>query len=182
MKGPDVVVASERVMGNGIVEDIRDVLFLKPDAFDPKFTRVMSAEIEKANLGLVNEGRPYLLIGFGRWGSSDPWLGIPVTWSQVSGAKAIVEASLPNMNVEPSQGSHFFHNLSSFQVSYFTVRQGGSVGTIDWDWLARQGLQAETEFLAHVRLPNPLVVRVDGRTGRGVVHERRPTRAQTAHR
>lgn len=167
--GPQVLVASERVMGNGTVDDIRDILFLKPEAFDPKFTQVMRGEIEKANLALIQEGRPYMLMGFGRWGSSDPWLGVPVTWSQVSGAKVIVEASLPSMNVDPSQGSHFFHNLSSFQVSYFTVRHGGFGGTIDWDWLNQKEALVETPYLAHIRLQDPLVIKVDGRTGRGVV-------------
>ena len=106
-------------MGNGVVEGIQDVVYTKPGAFDAKHTRLMAAEIEKVNRPLLGEGRPYLLIGFGRWGSSDPWLGIPVTWGMVSGAKAIVEATLPSMNVEPSQGSHFFHNLSSLAGELF---------------------------------------------------------------
>ncbi|MFC1661263.1 hypothetical protein ACFL3S_07385, partial [Gemmatimonadota bacterium] len=120
------------------------------------------------NRHLVQEGRPYLLVGFGRWGSSDPWLGIPVTWSQVSGAKTIVEASLEKMNVEPSQGSHFFHNLSSFEVSYFTVRHEQKPG-IDWEWLAGQDAESETELVRHIRLNQALEVRVDGRTGRGLI-------------
>ena len=166
---PGVLVSSERVMGNGVVDDIRDVVFLKPDTFDPKFTRVMAGEIEKINLGMVRDKCPYLLMGFGRWGSSDPWLGIPVTWSQVSGAKVIVEATLPNMNIEPSQGAHFFHNLSSFQVSYFTVGQG--VGSIDWNRIRDQAVVSETDFLSHVRFPEPLLIRVDGRTGKGVIRK-----------
>lgn len=172
MSGPEVLAWSERAMGNGVVEGIRDAVFLRPDAFDAKFSRVMAGEIAKANLGLVREGRPYLLIGFGRWGSSDPWLGIPVTWSQVSGAKVIVEATLPGVNVDPSQGSHFFHNLSSFEVSYFTVRHGAADGGIEWDWLSRQEVVDETPYLRHVRFPEPLEVRVDGRTGRGVIRKK----------
>jgi len=169
MSGPRVLIASDRAMGNGTVECIRDVVYTRPSAFEARSTRVMASQIEKVNLGLLQEGCPYLLIGFGRWGSSDPWLGIPVTWSQVSGAKAMVEASLPSMNVEPSQGSHFFHNLSSFEVSYFTVGQGVGGGTIDWERLEAQEVIAETGFLRHVRFSEPLKIRVDGRTGRGIV-------------
>ncbi len=128
LSGPGVLVASDRAMGNGEVNTIRDVVYTKPDTFESRHTRAIAQEIDRLNRGLVNESRPYLLVGFGRWGSSDPWLGIPVTWSQVSGAKAIVEATLEKMNVEPSQGSHFFHNLSSFEVSYFTVGHGQQVG------------------------------------------------------
>ncbi|HEX9887262.1 MAG TPA: PEP/pyruvate-binding domain-containing protein [Longimicrobiales bacterium] len=173
MTAPDLLVASTRAMGNGVEDGIQDVVYTKPDAFQAKLTRVVAREIEAANRELVALGRPYLLVGFGRWGSSDPWLGIPVTWSQVAGARAIVEASLPSMNVDPSQGSHFFHNLSSFQVSYFTVHHARDSDVIDWNWLAKQPAVAESELLRHVRLENPLLVRVDGRTGRGVVHARR---------
>jgi len=171
LSGPAVLAGSERVMGNGIVDDVRDVVYLRPEAFDPKFSRSMAGEIERANQELLREGRPYLLIGFGRWGSSDPWLGVPVTWSQVSGARVIVEATLPGMSVEPSQGSHFFHNLSSFRVSYFTIRHGGAVGSIDWEWLDGKPAASETSWLRHVRLSEPLEIRVDGRTGRGVIRK-----------
>jgi hypothetical protein len=171
LSGPHILASSERVMGNGILNDIQDVVFILPDAFDPKFSRIMAGEIETMNRSLVQEGRPYLLIGFGRWGSSDPWLGIPVTWSQVSGAKVIVESTLPGVNVDPSQGSHFFHNLSSFQVSYFTVRHGVDEGGIDWTWLSGQDVARATAYLRHVRLDRPLEVRVDGRTGRGVIRK-----------
>jgi hypothetical protein len=171
LSGPAVLAGSERVMGNGIVDDIRDVVYLRPEAFDPKYSRSMAGEIERTNRELLREGRPYLLIGFGRWGSSDPWLGVPVTWSQVSGARVIVEATLPGMSVEPSQGSHFFHNLSSFRVSYFTIRHGGAVGSIDWEWLDGKPAASETSWLRHVRLPEPIEVRVDGRTGRGVIRK-----------
>ena len=105
--------------------------------------RKSRAEVGAINRALVEEHRPYLLIGFGRWGSSQPSLGIPVDWSQISGAKTIVEATLPEMNVELSQGSHFFHNLSSFRASYFMLRYDGPF-SIDWDWLNRQPVVSET--------------------------------------
>jgi len=166
-KGPRVLVASDRAMGNGLVRTVRDVVYTVPSRFEARVTRVIADQIERMNLRLLREGRPYLLLGFGRWGSSDPWLGIPVIWSQVSGAKAMVEATLPSMNVEPSQGSHFFHNLSSFEVGYFTVGQGA--GTIHWEGLEEGSLVEETEYLRHVRFSDPLTIRLDGRTGRGLV-------------
>ncbi|MGW8282908.1 MAG: PEP/pyruvate-binding domain-containing protein [Gemmatimonadota bacterium] len=171
LSGPDILAGSERAMGNGVVEGITDIVYVLPEAFDAKFSRNLAQEIGTFNRVLVEAGRPYLLIGFGRWGSSDPWLGIPVTWSQVSGAKVLVEAKLPGVNVDPSQGSHFFHNLSSFQVAYFTVRHEAEEGGIDWQWLSRQEIVRETSFMRQVRVSEPLQVRVDGRTGRGVIRK-----------
>lgn len=165
---PQALLASEAAMGNGVDDTIRDVVFVRPDAFEPMRTPEVAADIDAINRELVDARLPYLLIGFGRWGSSHPTLGIPVNWSQIAGARAIVEATLPSMNVEPSQGSHFFHNLSSFQVSYFTVPHNGPF-RIDWDWLDAQPIVRETPLVRHVRLTEPLTVRVDGRTARGVI-------------
>jgi hypothetical protein len=166
---PDgLVLTAGNVMGNGVVQGIRDVVYVRPERFEPRFSRLAAADVARRNEALVDERRPYLLIGFGRWGSSDPSLGIPVAWGEIGGAKAIVEATLPAMNVDLSQGSHFFHNISSFQVSYFCVRHDGA-DRLDWEWLARQRAVAETDFVRHVRLDAPLVVKVDGRTGRGVI-------------
>ncbi|MEN6633783.1 MAG: PEP/pyruvate-binding domain-containing protein [Candidatus Polarisedimenticolia bacterium] len=165
---PRALAASEAVMGNGVDRTLRDVVYVRPDRFESSATPEIAAELEVVNRGLVDEGRGYLLIGFGRWGSSHASLGIPVAWSQISGARAIVEASLPEMNVEPSQGSHFFHNLSSFGVAYFTVRHEGP-RRIDWAWLDAQPAAREGRYTRHVRLAAPLDLRVDGRRGRGVV-------------
>lgn len=168
LTGPGVLLGSRHVMGNGTVETVRDVVYTKPDAYDPRHTQRMAAEVDTWNRALVDEGRPYMLIGFGRWGSSDPWLGVPVTWGQVAGAKIIVEATRPSQRIEPSQGSHFFHNVSSLGVVYFST--GAAEPTdLEWAWLDAQEAVAETEFLRHVRLPEPLHVQVDGRTGRGYV-------------
>jgi len=168
LQAEGLVLASRSVMGNGVVEGIRDIVYARPEIFEPRFSRLVGEEVGARNDVLLDEGRPYLLIGFGRWGSSDPSLGIPVAWGQICGAKAIVEATLPTMNVDLSQGSHFFHNISSFEVSYFCVRHDGH-DRLDWDWLARQRAVAETDLVRHVRLEQPLVVKVDGRTGQGVV-------------
>jgi hypothetical protein len=168
LTSPRTVVATTTALGNGTRDDIVDIVYVKPAAFEGRHTRRIAAELETMNRQLLDAGRPYLLIGFGRWGSSDPWLGIPVTWPQISGARVIVEATLPEMNVEPSQGSHFFHNMTSFRVPYLTVRHTGPY-RIQWDWLASLPAVAESEFLRHVRAPAPLQVKVDGRTGRAVV-------------
>jgi hypothetical protein len=171
LERPDLLVRSDRIMGNGAVTDIRDVVYVKPDVFEARHLRKIAVEIDRINQSLVDEGRPCLLIGFGRWGSSDPWLGIPVAWGQISSAKVIVEATLPTMNVEPSQGSHFFHNMTSFGVSYLSVHHDGRRG-IGWEWLDQQETVAETDHVRHVRLKRPLLVKVDGRNGLGGIwHE-----------
>jgi hypothetical protein len=165
---PDLLLHSDRVMGNGKVDSIKDVVYVKPDSFEARLTPVIANELEAFNRRLQNERKPYLLIGFGRWGSSDPWLGIPVNWGQISGAKVIVESTLEGMNVEPSQGAHFFHNISSFRVSYFTVHHERGTG-IDWEWLACQNVVHETELVRHVEIERPLLAKVDGRTGKGAI-------------
>lgn len=163
------VVASRAALGNGRWE-VRDLVWVDPDRFETAKTPAMAEEIASINRGLLEEGRPYLLIGFGRWGSSDPWLGIPVRWDQISGARAIVESGLPGLNPEPSQGSHFFHNLSSFQVGYLTVRPG-LAGSIDWEWIRRQPVHNETMHVRHARLASPLEIAVDGRSGHGLARD-----------
>ena len=142
-------MASTAALGNGRHE-LRDVVYVEPGTFEARLTPAIAAEIEGLNRTLLEAGRPYLLIGFGRWGSADPWLGIPVRWDQISGARGIVEATLPHMNPEPSQGSHFFHNLQSFAVPYFTVPLD-SARAVDWSWLASQETVTRTEHVRHVR-------------------------------
>jgi hypothetical protein len=149
-------------------DDIHDIVFIKPEDFQLSKTRSIALEVEKINATLQAAKRPYLLIGFGRWGSADPWLGIPVDWGQISGAGVIVESSFRELNPDPSQGSHFFHNLISFGVFYLTVRGRGS-SRIDWDWLNEQATVQETKFLKHVGLTQPLMVRMDGLAGLGVI-------------
>ncbi len=167
LQSPDLLLASDNVMGNGASEQVRDVVLVKPEAFDKARTREIAREVEQFNTALLEAGTPYLLIGFGRWGSADPSLGIPVRWGQICGAQAIVEATLPEMNVDPSQGSHFFHNMSSFRASYFAVHHEGR--GIAWEWLARQPTAGESEHVRHVRLQRPLRIKVDGRSRRGGV-------------
>ncbi len=168
LAGPRAVVRSEHVMGNGVIEGLRDIVYVKPEAFEARHTPAIAAEVDRINQALLEEGRPCVLVGFGRWGSADPWLGIPVDWAQIASARVIVEASLPAMNVDMSQGAHFFHNLLSFRVAYFSV-PGLDASGIDWEWLRGLPARRETDFVRHVETPAPLQVRVDGRRGRGVV-------------
>jgi hypothetical protein len=164
----DALLASDRAMGNGVLDTVSDIVYVKPDGYEAKNNPAIAAELDQINRTLLADSRPYLLIGFGRWGSSDYWLGIPVNWSQISGARVLVEATLPNMNVELSQGSHFFHNITSFQIFYFSVRHDSRY-CIDWEWLKQRDTIRETHHVRHVRTESPLTVKVDGRHSRGVV-------------
>jgi len=164
----DVLIASNRTMGNGIVNNIKDIVFVKPEVFNKQDTKIIASQISNINKDLADSSRPYLLIGFGRWGSSDPWLGIPIEWAQISGAKVIVEATLSGMNVELSQGSHFFHNLTSFKVNYFTTSFDGQY-KIDWEWLNQQEIITETDLIKHVKTISPLKIIISGQSGRGVI-------------
>lgn len=181
MTSRELVVGSTRAMGNGRVEGLRDVVFVKPEAFEARHTPVIAAEVDSANRVLVDRRRPYVLVGFGRWGSSDPWLGIPVDWGQISGAKVIVEATLPTMDVEPSQGAHFFHNLLGNGVAYLSAHHAAVPG-IDWEWLKAQSVVSESQFLRHAELAAPLDIRLDGRSGRGGIWRRCSSGAVIPHR
>lgn len=167
----EILLRSDRVLGNGIVR-LADIVYVRPDTFRNSMTKEMATEISEINRALVDGHRPYLLIGPGRWGSADPWLGIPVRFPGISGAHAIVETSLPNMLPDPSQGSHFFQNLTSFHISYFTTRHFNEEDRIDWEWLDSLPVVAETPWIRHVRAPEAVEIRVDGQTGAGVILKR----------
>lgn len=168
MSGPGTLLASEFVLGNGVRDDLVDVVYVRRGAFSAAHTLTIARELAEVNDRLVKQGRTYLLIGFGRWGTTDPSGGIPVNWGQISGARAIVEAVVPQMRTELSQGSHFFHNLTSFGVLYLSVDESVRPA-IDWGWLDSRPALAETDFVRHLQLPAPLLVKVDGRSRRGVV-------------
>ncbi len=167
-----VVVASEVALGNGRHEDLCDIVYVPRQRFERAHTVAIAAEVAEANRRLLETETPYLLLGPGRWGTADRWLGIPVRWEQISGARVIVETDLPDFRVTPSEGTHFFQNLTSFQVGYLTVNHGAPPATCDWDWLDAQPAAWEGTFLRHVHLAVPLEVVIDGRQRRGVV--RRP--------
>jgi hypothetical protein len=168
LAGPDVVVAAHHALGNGVRDDLCDVVYLKPEAFEAGRTPAIALEVADVNRRLVAARQPYVLVGFGRWGTADPWLGVPVDWGQVSGARVLVEASLPEMSPDISQGSHFFHNLIGFQVLYLATGRAAQA-PIDWDWLADQEVVTESRYVRHVRTAKPLRIEVDGLDGRGVI-------------
>ncbi len=163
MAPEDLVVSARSALGHGVYDDLRDVIYVKPDRFDPARTPEIATTIDRLNQSLTRQQRSYILIGPGRWGSTDPWLGVPIKWVNITGARVIVEASLDNFRVDASQGSHFFQNLTSFRVAYFTVNPSVGDGMYDVGFLDRHSAEYEDEYLRHVRFAEPLLVKVDGR-------------------
>ena len=168
LSGKDVLVGCDRVLGNGTVEDIVDILYVKPETFDLKHTLAIAPELEMFNKKFLAAGKSYLLIVLGRLGTTDPWLGIPILWSRISAAGVVVEATQENVRVELSQGSHYFHNIINLGIKYFTL-PFTSQSKVDWEWLAQQQVIEETAFVRHVRTKMPLRIKVDGRNSRGVI-------------
>jgi CheY-like chemotaxis protein len=165
----DVIVESPQVLGNGAITTARDIVVVDFNKFDRGRSRDVAREVSELNQKLVYQHRPYILIGVGRWGTLDPWLGIPVTWDQISGAKAIVEACFKDFSVTPSQGSHFFQNITSFMVGYFTIGEEESKGFVDWQWLAAQEAVEEKELTRHLQFEHPVIVRMNGHLNRGII-------------
>jgi len=164
----DAISVSHQVLGNGLIEGICDLIYVRQDSFNRGKTSLIAREIETMNTRLKHENRPYLLIGNGRWGSADPWLGIPVRWSQIAGARCIIETDLKDMHVDPSQGSHFFHNIMSFGISYMTVISSkGDI--VDFDWLDARPAVHETEYVRHLAFDSNLQIALNGRRDYGVV-------------
>ncbi len=165
----DVVLETGKSMGNGVIDDITDVIYLEPEKFDNLQTPLMADEIDRINEKMLKEGRRYVLIGPGRWGSRDKFIGIPVVWSQISNAKIIVEISLPDFHVDASLGSHFFHNVISMNVGYFSINHSLQNGTVNWDKLKAQETVDKGIFFRHVRFEKPLLIRMDGKKGIAVI-------------
>jgi len=158
-----MLLLSEKGMGNGLIDDLTDVIYVDPKTFDKRNTLEMVKEIEILNTKMAKAGQRYLLIGPGRWGTRDRWIGIPVNWPQISAAKVIVETSLEGYPLDASSGSHFFHNVTSMNVGYFSVQQELTGSFIRWDLLAQQQLVDQTTFFRHVRFKTPLCIRMDGK-------------------
>ena len=164
----DTICRSSLILGNGIIDDIYDIIFIEPQKFDASRTVDIAREIEKLNEEFKSSQR-YVLMGPGRWGSADPWLGIPVNWKQISRAKVIVEAGLENFHIDPSFGSHFFQNVTSLRVGYFTVNPKGKGDSLDWKWLQMQKVHKETTHLKWLKFEEPLAIQMDGRIGAGAI-------------
>jgi len=164
-----ILCESPWVLGHGIIEDIRDIVYVDYNTYDRSKSKEVAREVTSINSSLLSEKMPYLLIGVGRWGTLDPWLGIPVNWDQISGAKAIVETSFKDFMVAPSQGSHFFQNLTSFMIGYFTVNSFKDEGFVDWDWLSQQPVKNEKKYTKHLRLKDPLTIKMNGQQNKGII-------------
>jgi hypothetical protein len=165
------LIYSESTLGNGFISNIRDLVYIPPEKFSVTRTPEMAAEIEKINNDFLKEGKNYVLAGFGRWGSSDPSLGIPVVWSQISAARAIVESTLPEMNPTLSQGSHFFHNILNLGIIYMSVEElnANDAGFINYKVLPAEDIVYEGKFFVHLEFEKNIEIVVDGRKHKGVV-------------
>jgi len=168
----DLILSSDSSLGNGQIQDIRDVVYIKPERFDSSKTSDIALAIEELNQKLVRENKPYILIGPGRWGSVDRWLGIPVKWPQISGARLIVEAGQENYRIDPSQGTHFFQNLTSFRVGYITVNPYINQGYLDFEYLNSTPAIFEDNYIRHVRFDDPMDVIINGQNRKAVVLKR----------
>ena len=160
---------SNKVLGNGRIDSLYDVVMVDSQRFERSRSQEVARAVAQFNGLLSSENRPYLLIGVGRWGSNDPWLGIPVEWDEISSARVIVEAGFHDFRVMPSQGSHFFQNLTAFQVGYFTVNPDAGEGSVDWEWLNQQAAIDEEGCVRHLRFESPMRVVMNSRTSQGII-------------
>jgi hypothetical protein len=169
VKMDETILFSESALGNGLFKGIKDLVYVKPSSFNAAHSEKIAIDIEKINSGFVRLGTGYILIGPGRWGSSDPWLGIPVKWPQISGARLIVESGLKNYRIDPSQGTHFFQNVTSFRVGYFTINPYNKEGYYNVEYLDSLKVIYEDDYIRHVRFERPLEILIDGKKHRGVI-------------
>jgi CheY-like chemotaxis protein len=175
-----LICHSDQVLGDGIIEDVRDIVYVDVDKYDRSASPEVAREVGQFNRTLAKNNTPYVLIGVGRWGSADPWLGIPVTWDNICGARTIIETSFKDLTVTPSQGTHFFQNLVSFRVGYFTVNSAMNENFVDWQWLADQPAFGKGKFTRHLRFDRPFTIKMNGRTNEGVILKpRNHTKSET---
>ncbi len=163
------ILSSKSVLGHGISNDVHDLIYVKSESFNASNNQSVAYEIEKMNRQFTGTDKSYILVGPGRWGSSDPWLGIPVKWPHICNARVIVECGLENYRIDPSQGTHFFQNLTSFGVGYFTINPYNHDGSFDEAYLNALPAVEETTYLRHVHFDDPIVIKMDGKKSLGVV-------------
>jgi len=176
----DLVCRSDMVLGNGRVRNLYDIVEVDFHGFERSRSREVAKAVSEFNTKLGLENRPYLLIGVGRLGSNDPWLGVPVEWDEISGARVIVEAGFRDFRVTPSQGSHFFQNLMAFQVGYFTVNPDAGEGSVDWEWLTAQPAAEERGCVRHLRFDDSLLVVMNGKAREGMIFKPGLGRSESA--
>ncbi|MCF6342749.1 MAG: PEP/pyruvate-binding domain-containing protein, partial [Bacteroidales bacterium] len=169
IKKKDTLIISEAALGNGVIDDVFDLVYIKPQNFDAAHNDETARMIAAVNEKFLKENKSYILIGPGRWGSADPWLGIPVKWPQISAARLIIESGLENYRIDPSQGTHFFQNLTSFRVGYFTINPFIDDGFYDLEYLDKAEAVFENEVIRHVRFDKPLIIKIDGKKNLGLV-------------
>jgi CheY-like chemotaxis protein len=165
----NALIISESVLGNGIIDDIYDIVYIRPQNFVSSANKETVKMVDEINARFLKDGKNYILIGPGRWGSADPWLGIPVKWPQISAARIIIESGLENYRIDPSQGTHFFQNLTSFGVGYFTINPFIDDGYFDIDYLDKQAAVFENKVIRHVRFKKAINIVIDGKRGLGVI-------------
>jgi len=165
----DTIIYAHSALGNGIIRDISDFVYIRPESFNPAANKETAQKVGDLNDRFLAEKRNYVLVGPGRWGSSDPWLGIPVKWPQISAARVIVESGLEHYRIEPSQGTHFFQNLTSFRVGYFTINPFMNDGFYNLSFLKDQPAFYEDEVIRHIRFSQPIPIMIDGKKNLGVV-------------
>ncbi len=165
----ELICRSSTVLGHGKIEDLRDLVLVDIHRFERARSQEVAQEVARFNAELTARGTNYALIGVGRWGSADPFLGIPVTWDQIAAARVIVEAGFHDFKVTPSQGTHFFQNLTTSRVGYFTVNPDEGEGFVDWEWLSKQPAVRETDFVRHLKFAEAIVVKMDGKQNAGVI-------------
>ena len=168
---PDTLIYSQSALGNGLIRGICDLIYVKPECFRAADSTIIARRVELLNDQFLSRGANYILVGPGRWGSSDPWLGIPVKWPQISAARLIVESGLPDYRIDPSQGTHFFQNLTSFRVGYFTINPFINDGHYDLEYLSQIPSVSEDEYIRHIRFDDPLVIKIDGARNKGVIYK-----------
>jgi len=169
VKAEETIILSDSALGNGSFKGIQDLIYIKPESFNPANNKKISVVIDNLNSSFIKQGTGYVLIGPGRWGSTDPWLGIPVKWAQISAARIIIESGLKNYRIDPSQGTHFFQNLTSFGVGYFTINPFVNEGYYDVEFLNSMPAIYEDSYIRHVRFEKPISIMIDGKRHRGVI-------------
>jgi hypothetical protein len=168
---PDSICFTNHAIGNGNIDNIRDIIYLDPEHFDLAQSQQIAQEVEQMNQAFIEEDKNFILIGFGRWGTADPWLGIPVDWYQVSRAKVLIESHFNNLKIEPSLGSHFFHNLISLRLGYFYIKGKPHADFVNWEWLKKQKPTRKTRFLRQLHFEETLPIKIEGKSGQGIIYK-----------
>jgi hypothetical protein len=165
----DVFIKSNKALGNGVFNNIKNIVYVKSEIFDSSKTVEIAREIGEINKLFSDKHEPYILIGPGRWGTQDRWLGIPVVWSEISNVNIMVETTLENFNIKPTQGTHFFQNIVSRGIGYINITLKPKESKIDWNWLNSLKAKKELKYVKYIQLSNPLNVKFDGRNGRALI-------------